>query len=448
MKKAKLFFMTLIAAVILMGGSETSYAFDFSKIVTKPVSFVKYVAKKAAFWNDEDEPGTDPEKQAGNNGLSEGQDSSDDMGTIEALFARSTFSDLLIESSVETLPLYQMGPNLLNGWQKANENFSLNYTGESWFFEFSSKISDSSDPFDIDKSSSMLTNMEYGIDLSSEFISRLDLQFLMESTITQRYSLDIRLRSPFYVFSDEPVSSEPSGSAYALGVSASINDALVSLYAWYSDQNNTSNQAYPGWGIFDEYSDLLWRAGNSESYNNGSDNITAAISYNLPVMKIINQETENAIRLETAYRFASNDPDSAGITDNYDRFKVGLSYKGHNRAGWLNPYGLNWGVGYNYNVKLDGLDTPGEYDQKYTSHSGNINANTYWFDMKLYTMFMYLYDRQTKDSMTVLNAIYSPDWQWSYGIRANFYYGKKDENADSADNKDEFVSFTATYRWD
>jgi hypothetical protein len=68
--------------------------------------------------------------------------------------------------------------------------------------------------------------------------------------------------------------------------------------------------------------------------------------------------------------------------------------------------------------------------------------------MKLYTMFMYLYDRQTRGSMTVLNATYSPDWRWSYGIKANFYYGDKDGDSKEFKEKSEVVSLTATYRWD
>ena len=125
-----------------------------------------------------------------------------------------------------------------------------------------------------------------------------------------------------------------------------------------------------------------------------------------------------------------------------------MAYEGNNRIDWLSPYGINWGVGYNYTVTLDDLNILDNLKEGHGSHSGNINANTYWFNMKLYTMFMYLYDRETRGSMTVLNATYSPDWKWSYGIKANFYYGKKDEEGNELDDTSELVTFTATYRWD
>ena len=164
-------------------------------------------------------------------------------------------------------------------------------------------------------------------------------------------------------------------------------------------------------------------------------------------MSFFHQGLSPTLRLETAYTFGTTRSDYSGTIDNHDKWKVGMSYEGINRINLLHSsLKINWGIGYNYTTSVNdsNIENLGE---TFDSHSGNVYANTYWNNLKLYTMFMYLYDRETREGMTMLNATLSSDWRWSYGISANFYYGKKGRNDDTLNNTEQ-VTFTATYRWD
>ncbi len=437
MKKAKYFFIALLAAVNLLGFAGTSLAFDLSKIYEKPVEFAKYVAQKLGFGDDEEEQKVKPDETL------TVKESADFPYSPES---NTEFFDLDLYTIDPSMPLFNDELRNIYGWQNYNEEINYNYGSEGWYFRMGSRTGEIFAPFAYKSANIPLwqTKVEYLTALPWDSFSQLSAELFIESTFSQQQVPGLNGLHPEYI--NEIYSHSPEYQEYGLRVNAVVKNAKIGLYGWYRNDADPLSTA----SLLDVQgasSDYLWRALNSDYYQ-GSNNLAATVSYELPFMSYFHQGMAPTVRLETAYKFGSNESENNNLVKGYDQWKVGMSYEGNNRLNWLNAYGINWGVGYNYTVTLDDLDIMDNLRRSNYSHSGNINANTYWFNMKLYTMIMYLYDRETRGSMTVLNATYSPDWRWSYGIKANIYYGKKEYERKMLNDNIEQVTFTATYRWD
>ena len=445
MKKTKVFFMTLLIAIVLLGFSGKSLAFDLSNITSKPVELFKYIAQKLGF-SDNDEEATQTVKPSKT--LTVKQTNTEIPYQPES-DAESFYLELYPDDII--FPVFSGEVPGVYGWRDYNDKININYRSEDWYLRIGSRTGELFSLFADELSYIPLwqTKVEYLNDLPWKSFSQLNAELFLESTFS-RFS-----RQPIFESSGlnpegiNEISSLSSGFMdYGFRINALVENAKIGLYGWYGNNSNPLNTT----SILEAQSiapDFLWRTLNSENYQ-GSNNIAATVSYKLPFMRYFHQGMSPTVRLETAYRFGTNEYENTNYIKGYDEWKVGMAYEGSNHLDWLSPYGINWGVGYNYyTVVSDDLDNMDNLRRSYSSYSGNINASTYWFDMRLNTMFMYLYDRHSRGSMTVLNATYSPDWRWSYGIKANFYYGKKDRDNKDLKNISELVTtFTATYRWD
>ena len=437
MKKTKVFFMVLLVTITLLGFSGTSQAFDLSKITSKPVEWGKYIAKKLGFGDsdEKDTPKAEPEKALTVKEI-----------TDSLNYPENQTESLDVDIDAADLTMSPVGDEFRRtyGWQGYSEKTNYIYGSEDWYFRIGSRTGEIIAPFTNKSISTPVwqTKVEYLTVLPWESLSQLSAELFLESAFSQQQAT--WSDGPRHDSINEIYSLNSDDFEYSLRINASVKDAKIGLYGW--NGNDVSPLNASPFEFQGAASELLWRPLNSGLYQR-SNNLAATISYELPFMNSFHQGLSPTVRLETAYRFGANKLENGGFIGDYDQWKVGMAYEGNNRINWLNTYGINWGVGYNYTVTLD---DPGAMDnlKQYSSHSGNINANTYWFNMKLYTMFMYRYDRETRESMTVLNATYKPDWNWSYGIKANFYYNKKDGDSKELIDKSELVTFTATYRWD
>lgn len=244
--------------------------------------------------------------------------------------------------------------------------------------------------------------------------------------------------------------SDRENLGYGLNISTGFYNTMVNLYLWYGNDRDIS--APSTWSSARAW---LQHVNNSSYFR--SKNIAATWSKNLSFLSALHQGASPAIRLETAYKFDIREDrntvfHSSDRINEYDRLSFGMAYEAKNNIGWLNPSGdINWGVGYSYKRALNisevisesNSDTFADYD----SHSGNVNASTYWLNMRLMTMVMYLYDLQSKDSMTMMQANYSPDWRWTYGVRANFFSGERKSFLQWVEKSD-LVTFSVTYKWE
>lgn len=248
---------------------------------------------------------------------------------------------------------------------------------------------------------------------------------------------------------------------YGLQISTLFYDSSVDLFFWTGRENSpftplsafTFSSPDQYWG----HTTALLQLDNPEYYSRNR-NIAAAWSTDLSFLGFIHQGAAPTIRLETSYRsdeFKAMYDASLGSLNHLGEFNelsFGLAYEGRNKFELLDSsYGISWGFGYSYSRALDVpeiiADTGFEYfDTRIGTHSGNINASTYWNNMRLMTKVMYLYDIQSKGGMTMMQANFSPDLRWTYGIKANFY----DDTASAlwpwADDS-EHVSLSVTYKW-
>lgn len=230
-------------------------------------------------------------------------------------------------------------------------------------------------------------------------------------------------------------------------VSSSFNNISIDLYGSHLDTINA--QAFTN-----SYFDPLATSSieqNLNGYKIRNSNVAARLSYRLPFLRHLHQGAIPAISLESSYRFEDSlsSHTGPGLQETDYRWRTGLRYRGSNLINLpASPVGINWGAGYDYNVATDKFNALQSSYESYGFHSGNIFAGSYWYNLKLYTMFMYRYDIESSGSMTTFSATYSPSLRWTYGIRANFYNGSKDINVKGINGNPELVSFTATYRWD
>jgi hypothetical protein len=427
-KRAKAFFIALFVAIILLGFSGTSLAFDLSKIASKPVEFVKYVAKKIGFGDGEEE-----------------KVSKDEAGKAFTVEDPPYNSNRVAETFYSDLykidfnrPVFHDDLNQFYGWQGNDEKVNFSYSSEDWYFRIGSRTGELFAPFSYESPNIQVwrTKMEYSAGLPWESFSKLNAELFIGSSFSRQQIPGLNGTGHDNIY--EGLNLSPDSMDYGVRVNALVRDVEIGLYGWYSEDPGYLSSASMSLGAQGAFPDSFWGALDS-GYFQRSSNLAATVSLELPFMSYFHQGVSPSVRFETAYRFGENRPENSTIFEEYDQWKIGMAYEGNNRIDWLN----------NYTITLDDLDDTGNLRQSYGSLSGNINANTYWFNMKLYTMFMYLYDRQTNGSMTVLNATYSPDWRWSYGIKANFYYGNKDWDKKELKNNSELVTtFTATYRWD
>lgn len=235
---------------------------------------------------------------------------------------------------------------------------------------------------------------------------------------------------------------------YSIRFRGPVKNTRIDIYGWHEESVNPLD-------ITDNNFDQL-TVSAFEQYLNGYDtrssNVAARFSYNLPFLGILHQGMAPSLYIESSYRFKSSRPSypESGLHEATDyRWNTGVSYIGKNLVNLpVSPVGINWGIGYDYKVASDNYNTLENSYETHNYHSGSIFAGSYWYNLKLYTMFMYLYDSESSGGITILNATYSPSLRWTYGIRANFYNGKKEVNGKGIISNPELVSFTATYRWD
>jgi hypothetical protein len=248
---------------------------------------------------------------------------------------------------------------------------------------------------------------------------------------------------------------------YGLQISTLFYDSSVDLFFWTGRENSPftplSAFTFASPDPFRAHTTTLLQLDNSEYYSRNR-NIAAAWSTDLSFLGFIHQGTAPKIRLETSYRsdeFKAMYDASLGSLNHQGEFNelsFGLAYEGRNKFELLDSsYGISWGFGYSYSRALNVpeiiADTGFEFfDTSFGTHSGNINASTSWNNMRLMTKVMYLYDIQSKGGMTMMQANFSPDLRWTYGIKANFY----DDTASAlwpwADDS-EHVSLSVTYKW-
>lgn len=269
---------------------------------------------------------------------------------------------------------------------------------------------------------------------------------------------DMKFLNPDTSYFD--TSFNPDDFGYGLHISTLFYDSSVELFFWTGSESSPftslTTSTFNSPNQFRGQTTALLQLDNPEYYSRNR-NIAAAWSTDLSFLGFIHQGTAPTIRLETSYRsdevksmYASRD--TFNHLGEFDELSVGLAYKGKNNFELLDSsYGISWGFGYSYSRALNVpemlADTSLEnFDTGIRTHSGNINASTYWNNMRLMTMVMYLYDIQSKGAMTMMQANFSPDWRWTYGIRANFYDG-----AGSAlwpwVEESEHISFSVTYKW-
>lgn len=257
---------------------------------------------------------------------------------------------------------------------------------------------------------------------------------LSEQTVADLYNL-------------ETINFSQETPDYGIRVRGPLNNTSIDLYAWYGEAINPLAVTDDNFGPLTAYA----LEQDMDSFNTRNGNVAARLSYHLPFLSILHQGMAPSVNIESSYRFDTQ-PSYAvsGLQKTSDyRWQTGVSYKGKNLINLpVSPVGINWGIGYDYTAGSDNYDALENGYKTHNYHSGNIFAGSYWHNLKLYTMFMYRYDSQSNGDMTIFSATFSPSISWTYGIRANFYNGNKDDNRKGLNSNPEQVSFTATYRWD
>jgi hypothetical protein len=272
-----------------------------------------------------------------------------------------------------------------------------------------------------------------------------------ESTYTVSITKDIsnQIDSDLYNIKDTFSLSNETPD-YNIRISGPFQNTSIDIYGWHEDTVNLlavteNNYDQEATSTFQQY---------LSSYNTRNNNVAARFSYHLPFLGGLHQGMTPSVNIESSYRFESSQPSytaMSGLPEATDyRWKTGITYRGKNFINLpISPVAINWGIGYDYKIASDNYGSlENGYEAHKNTHSGSIFAGSYWYNLKLYTMFMYLYDSESRGSMTILNATYSPSLRWTYGIKANFYNSKKEGNGKGINSNPEQVSFTATYRWD
>jgi len=266
----------------------------------------------------------------------------------------------------------------------------------------------------------------------------------------------------FFNSNPEPFNSSINTDdfGYGLQISTLLFGSSVDLYFWAGSESgllaplsafgSTLSSQLQG------RTPALFNLGGSDYYFRNR-NVAAAWSKDLSFLGFIHQGNAPTIKLETSYR--SDEvrplyavPGTASDLGGYDELRVGFAYEGKNSFELLNTsYGINWGFGYSYSRNLNipeiiadtGLES---LDTNLGTHSGNISASTSWKNMRLMTMVMYLYDIQSKGGITMMQADFSPDLRWTYGVRANFYDGAESPLWPWIEDSEQ-VSLSVTYKW-
>jgi len=245
----------------------------------------------------------------------------------------------------------------------------------------------------------------------------------------------------------------PDNFGYGLQINSLVYDTMVNLSLWYGSEGSAfTSLSSSSWNPTAARLQLV----NNRFYSRNK-NIAATLSKDLRFLNFIHQGISPTIRLETSYKLDVNkavytSPGVVSRVGGFDELNFGMSYEGKNNIEWLNPsYSISWGFGYNYSRVLDvpeiiSAEGSEKFDTKFGTHSGNINASTYWMNMRLMTMVMYLYDLQSKDGITLMQANYTPDLRWTYGLRANYLIGEGKTLRQWIEEPD-LVTFSVTYKW-
>ena len=457
MKKTKVFFMALLVTITLLGFCSTSMAFDLSSITQKPIEFVRYIAEKLGFGDDNKKKAPDSETdnkvladKESTGILPDAQTNSSDSNNPDSNFNSRFVNGRYANSSGEGLTQSYF----LNNRQFDNEGINYKFSGEDWHFNVRAATDEIIVPFNLEENNNwpafesatvplLLTKMEYQTGLPWGTVPLMNVELYSRSALLRQQSPGINGQLSNNI--NDTFNLRPEILSFGLNINVPVDKALFGLY--FGNETSPLGPAFSFPGELRNSADILWQT-LSSGYYARNNNLAAALSYKLPFQSLFHQGDSPTVRLETAYKFGSDNPAYNGLVNNYDQWKMGMSYEETNHINLLNSsFGIDWGIGYNYTVTLNDMNDPDNFGGAYGYHSGNINANAYWNNLRIYTMFMYLYDREDQGSMTVLNATYSPDWRWTYGIKANFYYGRKNQDR-AALNNSELVSFTATYRWD
>ena len=323
---------------------------------------------------------------------------------------------------------------------------------------------------------SLLLETEYNTSLPWMDETRLKVKFVIDPNLwsrpgsensridSQAYWLNYSSLADTNFLNSNPGSFDTSFNTddlgYGLQISTLFYGSSVGLYFWAGSENSLLTPL----SISGSTSPFQLLGGTSAFNLDNTDyyfrnkNIAAAWSKDLSFLGFIHQGNAPTIRLETSYRsdeiravYAA--PGTANHSGGYDELSVGFAYEGKNNFELLNSsYGINWGFGYSYSRTLSipeivvadtGLEN---FDTSLGTHSGNINATTSWKNMRLMTMVMYLYDIQSKGGVTMMQANFSPDLRWTYGVRANFYDGAESPLWPWI-KESEQISLSVTYKW-
>lgn len=275
-----------------------------------------------------------------------------------------------------------------------------------------------------------------------------DTRKIQEYTVTASSTRDRYNQTDSAIFKiTSTLNFNPETADYGIRVSSPYNNVSLDLYRWHEERINPLaftdiNFNTPTPSVFEQ---------NLKSNSIRNSSVAARLSYSLPFLRHLHQGISPAVSLESSYRFEGSISSytGSGLPETDYRWRTGLSYRGSNLINSpLSPVGINWGAGYDYNVSADNFGRHENNYESYSYHSGNIFAGSYWHNLKLYTMFMYRYDIESRGSMTTFKATYSPSLRWTYGVRANFYNSSKENSEKNINSNPELVSFTATYRWD
>ena len=138
MKKTKALFMAMIIAITLLGFSGTSLAFDMSKITSKPVELVKYIAKKLGF-GDSDKEKPKETKPAQKLTVKEPAESTYNSDSNNVSF---NYNAIDLNRSVSA-----DGFSEAYGLQNDSEKINYYYGNEGWHFRIDSRTGEIIAPF-------------------------------------------------------------------------------------------------------------------------------------------------------------------------------------------------------------------------------------------------------------------------------------------------------------
>ena len=249
MKKTKVFFMTMLVAVSLLCFSGTSFAFDLSKITSKPVEWVKYAAKRLGFGDSDKKkkPEAEPEhktvavkESAESAYIPESNSESTDLDPYEIDFESPFFDDDINNKAFAEglIPYYY-----LRGMQGSGAGVNYKYIDEDWYFRLNSSSVEIFAPFRFESPDvqTWLTQMEYGTELPWKSIP-FNVEFFLRSDFYHQQNLG--LNDPGFEGINENFGFKQENLGYGFRVNTLFNDTMLSFYGWHGDDTRPLNPDY------------------------------------------------------------------------------------------------------------------------------------------------------------------------------------------------------------